>query len=385
MTAVAYMDAAELEELAALRQRAKMDPMTISRAADLWLGELQRQAKSDRTISRYRRLLDKLADTYPDLDIDEVTASMCRRFLDSQQVRRRRLSADEPAHLSKGTIAGNVSVLRGFFRWLHREQLVKRDPTERIMRPRLDPPEENDNVTTVTTDDVVRLLAEADRGDWPERLAVNTLVYLGPRRRAASMLRIGDYDPAERTLRFFEKGGRIIRKPVPDRLADLIDAAVVAAVYGNPVDPAAYLIPNQRARTRAGHRDDRIIWRLVKEVADRCSPPVDTHVHALRAAFAVLFLERHPDQLFALQKLMGHRRVTTTEVYLRRMDRMQAMDTVRDLDWSTANSGRTGGVLASSGGERIRTSEGRDLAQELAWQATEEARTSGNPSKELAQ
>lgn len=33
---------------------------------------------------------------------------------------------------------------------------------------------------------------------------------------------------------------------------------------------------------------------------------------------------------------MGHSRIETTLVYLRRLDRKQAMETVRDLDWSEA-------------------------------------------------
>lgn len=38
--------------------------MTISHATDLWLGELTRQGHSDRTVDKYRRLLDKLADAH---------------------------------------------------------------------------------------------------------------------------------------------------------------------------------------------------------------------------------------------------------------------------------------------------------------------------------
>jgi hypothetical protein len=195
-------------ELQSHRVRANVQPVDISHAADLWLGELRRQAKSERTLSRYRRLLDKLADAYPGSDIDEVTASMCRRFLDSQQVRRRRLSADEPQHLSKATvttlsfssggssrgrtIAGDVSILAGFFKWLYREQLVKRNPAERIM---------------LTTDDVVRLLAEADKFGWPHRLAVNTLVYLGPRRRAAAPVACRRLRPGRTDIAVPREGG----------------------------------------------------------------------------------------------------------------------------------------------------------------------------------
>ena len=61
-------------------------------------------------------------------------------------------------------------------------------------------------------------------------------------------------------LTFKEKGGKTISKPVPDELADLLDAAIHAGVYQSPDD---YLVPGNARQRRAGERDDRIIWRLV--------------------------------------------------------------------------------------------------------------------------
>ena len=60
---------------------------------------------------------------------------------------------------------------------------------------------------------------------------------------------------------------------------------------------------------------------------------VEATTHALRAAFAVQFDEEHPDQLIALNEFMGHARIETTLVYLRRKDKARAMETVRSLSW----------------------------------------------------
>jgi integrase len=97
-----------------------------------------------------------------------------------------------------------------------------------------------------------------------------------------------------------------------------------------------YLIPPEGYLTRKGSRDDRVIWRLVRRVAHRAN--VDAHVHALRAAFAVFYLERHPGDVEALQELMGHRSIATTQVYLRKLDRQRAMERVRDLSWGVATA-----------------------------------------------
>lgn len=335
MTATAYdarEDPVDLTHVDPAVLEAKADGdrlwrMTISRAADLWLGELERKNHSVRTIDTYRRLLDKLSEGREDMGIKEVTAETIRRFLDSQSRRK------DGVRKSAATIAQNVSILCGFFDWLTKEGGVDRNPTQRngdriISRPRQVSPDENDNVVTVSEADVVRLMEASRRLKWNRMLAVHALVYLGPRRAAMSTARISDYDASERMLTFHEKGGKTIRKPVPDELADIIDQGIADGEYQSMDD---YLIPSDYPQRRNGDRDNRVIWRLVKDVADEAG--VTTHVHALRAAFAVNYLTQNPGKIVALQKLMGHRRVETTMVYLRRLDRQEQMESVRTMTW----------------------------------------------------
>jgi integrase len=215
------------------------------------------------------------------------------------------------------------------------EEIIRRNPARRngqriISRPKLQNAAENDNVISVSGDEVRRLLDVASA--WNERLAVHLLAYLGPRRKALAIARLSDYDRDERTISFSEKGSKRIAKPVPDRLAAVLDAAILAGVYEHETD---YLVPGRAIQRRPGDRDDRVIWHLVRAVAARAG--VTTHVHALRAAFAVHYLETHPGQIEALQKLMGHKRLETTLVYLRRLQRRQQMETVRDLDWGNGS------------------------------------------------
>jgi integrase len=56
-------------------------------------------------------------------------------------------------------------------------------------------------------------------------------------------------------------------------------------------------------------------------------------VHAMRRAFAVAFLSSHEGAIEALQALMKHARIDTTQVYLRAFNRTKAMESVRDLSW----------------------------------------------------
>jgi len=54
--------------------------------------------------------------------------------------------------------------------------------------------------------------------DWDELLALATVCYLGPRRKAAALLRRGDLDLDKGLVRFRENGGKVIVKPLPDEL-----------------------------------------------------------------------------------------------------------------------------------------------------------------------
>ena len=76
-----------------------------------------------------------------------------------------------------------------------------------------------------------------------------------------------------------------------------------------------------------------VIWRLVTTIGRRVA--IETHPHALRHAFSVRFLEQHPGEIEALQRLLGHSKIETTQRYWRAMERMRLMERVRDLSWET--------------------------------------------------
>jgi integrase/recombinase XerD len=218
----------------------------------------------------------------------------------------------------------SISVLKSFFGWVYEVGLIEGNPAERIKPPRRPHPDDLD-VTTVSGADVRHLFDACET--WTEFLCLSTLAYLGPRRRAASNLRRRDVDFERGTIRFREKGGKVITKPVPEEFAGLLREAIRLGVIG--ASPDSYVIPMARAQRREGERDDRLVWRTIKKLGKRAG--VQVHPHSLRAAFAVKFLETHPGEVEALQRLMGHSKIETTQIYLRRLDRERAMERVRDL------------------------------------------------------
>jgi len=293
--------------------------MRLDRAVDRYIGELARQGHSARTREDYFRKLVGLCRVprLVDASVVDVSDDDCRSYLDRWR------------DASPGTIAHSVSVLNGFFGWLYENQWIERNPMERIKRPRR-PRAEDLDVKTVGPDDVRRLLNGCET--WHELLCVSTLAYLGCRRRAAARLRVRALDLRSETVKLYEKGGKVAVKPLPVEYAKLINAALRAGVIGPELD--SYVVPMARKQHRSGERDDRVIWRTIRRVGDRVG--VDLYPHSLRAAYAVNFLESHPGELEALQALMGHSKIETTQVYLRRLNRERAMERVRDLSWGVS-------------------------------------------------
>jgi integrase len=292
--------------------------LTFDRAADDHLDDCARRGFTPRTLATYRRTYDLFAARLPrDHDVSKITTDDIRRFLGAN------------TRLAPGTLYGYEAHLCSLFRALYLDGKIGRDPTDRLLRTKRRRPEDLD-VVTVDADGVRKLLRAGHT--WTEKLAPAMPAYLGPRRRAVASARLTDLDRDRQRIRFREKGGKVIWKPVPDELAALIATADADGAY----ERYDYIVPPEGHLQRTGDRDDRVIWRVIRRLADRVG--IDCHVHALRAAFACFYDECNPGDVLALRDLMGHASVKTTELYLRRRDKEAGMEPVRSLSWGVATA-----------------------------------------------
>lgn len=293
---------------------ARLRTLNQDDAIDLYLGVLARRGRRPNTIASYRRLLYDFADLAPGKDTHELELADYERFLN-------RWTGAAPS-----TLASGVSLVKGYSRFLYERGLAAEDVAFPLKRPKRKRAEELD-VVRVTLADIPKLFNACRT--WQELLCIATAVYLGARRAALARVRRRDVDLVHGTIRFLEKGGKVVTKPLPGEYQELLLAAERNGLWA---DGDAYLIPNRRpGAVRRSERSDKVVWNTVKLVAERAG--VHTHVHALRAAFADAFDELHPDQPIALKELMGHSRLETTLLYLSRKRKAQKMELVRDLSW----------------------------------------------------
>jgi integrase/recombinase XerC len=288
-------------------------------AADFYIGELARQGRTKATRTKYQQVLFPFVARNVGKAPGEVSADDCRRYLDNW------------VDCAPATIALYVSIMNAFFIFCERQGMIApgANPMATIKRPPLKRPEELDVVTV--SDEDVRKMHQAIEA-WDEMICVALLTCLGPRRNAAAMARRSDVDFERGMIRLHEKGGKVITKPMPDELLAVLRAADENGIWKQQGD---YLIPNRGATWRKrGGRSNKVVYAIVKRLAARAG--VEAHPHALRAAFAVRFDQQISD-VMALKDLLGHTRLETTQVYLRRRDRARGMEKVRALRWGAAS------------------------------------------------
>ncbi len=203
-----------------------------------------------------------------------------------------------------------LSALRGFFRFLIKERAIAADPTALVERPRLG----RRLPRVLSYDEVDRLLAQpphdTDRG-LRDRAMIHLLYASGLRVSELCGLKLGDLDTQTGVVRAFGKGGKRRLVPVGEVALDAL------SVYLRDVrskrtttSPALFLSPRGGPLTRQG------FWKLLKRYARAAGITTPLSPHKLRHSFATHLLRGGAD-LRAVQAMLGHADLATTEIYTR--------------------------------------------------------------------
>ena len=228
---------------------------------------------------------------------------------------------------SRATMARKLAALRSFFRFLCREGRVGANPAELVRGPRLPvrtPPHLN-------VDEAFQLLAAPARRPEaePASKGAGTALLRRTRDRAilevfyGAGLRIGelvtldlpDVDLAEGLARVRGKGRKERVVPVGGKAVEALREylAVRETLRAGRQVPAG-----DRAALFLNHRGGRLTTRGVSQIVLRylLSSGVGKKVtpHGLRHSFATHLLDAGAD-LRAIQELLGHARLTTTQRY----------------------------------------------------------------------
>jgi site-specific recombinase XerD len=228
-----------------------------------------------------------------------------------RKVLRRYLAYLTTRGYAKRSIARKASAVRRYFGWLRRTGRIASDPSEGLSAPKGDgrlPHVLTDGELDALLDAPVARAGDDDPLVRARDQAVLELLYgCGLRVSELCGLGPGDLDLARATVRVWGKGSRQREVPMGEPCIDALRQwlAVRARWPGGsaPAEEALFL----------NRRGGRLTPRDVRRILDhRSASP--THPHALRHTYATHLLDGGAD-LRAVQELLGHRDLSTTQVY----------------------------------------------------------------------
>jgi integrase/recombinase XerC len=275
-----------------------------------FLRELQHlEGRSPHTVRAYDQDLTGLfrfltERTGRPASLADLTAAHARLWVAAQQAGRAK----------PRSIARRRAALRHFTRFLRRENLLATDPAQRLPAPKL-----GRSLPKALSAERLQEILDRSWGNDPASLrdlAICELLYgAGLRVSELTQLDLGDVDLSSQWLRVRGKGARERTVCFGDRARNAVRIYLSArpglrsALAGQPPrDPGAMFL-----NARGGRLTVRSVQRIVRL---RLADPVlgHPHPHALRHSFATHMLDRGAD-LRAIQALLGHRSLDTTQVY----------------------------------------------------------------------
>lgn len=260
------------------------------------------------TLAAYTRDLNAFTQWAEDhdLSLEQVSRTEIEEFLTH--------CADQG--LATSTRARRLSSIRQLFRFAFEERLRGDDPSQKIPGPR----RARTLPKTLTRDQVDALLACAREGpDATRDTCLMELLYAtGMRVTELVSLPVGHTRGDPQMLLIRGKGDRERMVPLTDDARDALRLWLTqrdeqdAAARAKGATPSTWLFPS---RGKQGHLTRHAFYLRIKQIALRAGiNPDQVTPHRLRHAFATHLLEGGAD-LRAIQTLLGHADISTTEIY----------------------------------------------------------------------
>lgn len=257
---------------------------------------------SPNTVAAYLRDLQKLVDfaTAEKLDILQVTYENLEQFL----AQLWDIGADPRS------VARIISGIRSFYGFLLLDEYIESDPTELLESPKIGMklPE------VLSVDEIDRMLSTIDVSTMEgqrNRAMLEVLYSCGLRVSELISLRISDIYPEEEFIRVEGKGSKQRLVPISqvalDEIRNYMEYRGELTVKRGAED---ILFLNRRG----GKLSRVMVFYIVKQQAEIAGIQKTISPHTFRHSFATHLLEGGAN-LRAIQEMLGHEKITTTEIY----------------------------------------------------------------------
>ncbi len=236
-----------------------------------------------------------------DAAISQVTHLEIRAYLASLQ----------KARYSRRTIARRLACVRSFFAYLCRRGICATNPARGVSAPKL-----GRMLPRFLHERDMESFIQCPPADTPlglrDRAILETLYAAGLRVGELVGLDIGDADLERGFVRAFGKGAKERVVPLGDRAVDALKEYIERgrpALAGTRPAPGALFL-----NYRGGRLSARAVQTMVDRYIRQVSIDKKISPHAIRHSFATHLLD-HGADLRAVQELLGHVSISTTQIY----------------------------------------------------------------------
>ncbi|RMG03507.1 MAG: tyrosine recombinase XerC [Acidobacteria bacterium] len=215
----------------------------------------------------------------------------------------------------KTSIARKLASLRTFFQFLVREGVLEQNPARLVSRPRI----EQKLPTTLSVEEVTKFIEMPDLSTdlgKRDRAILEFLYATGVRVSELVNLNLRDIDFREKVVRVTGKRRKQRVVPFGDYAAQALMLYLVEArpkflanCPPSKRDEQAVFLNYQGTRITT-----RSVGRMVEKYIKQCADLHSISPHSLRHTFATHLLDKGAD-LRAIQELLGHARLSTTQIY----------------------------------------------------------------------
>ncbi len=279
-------------------------PRTLAEHVDLYLAELAAaRGASEHTLRAYRKDLDEFLAYAAALELDDpaaITARTLRGFL---------FSLDDRG-LSRSSARRKLSAVRSLFGHLLERGWIEQHPGKALRSGKL----ARKLPGAVDAGELDRLFSCCDLTTplgRRDRALLEFVYSAGTRAAEAVALDLRDLDLASGVARVRGKGRKERLVAVGSKAS-----AALSAYLADPERPA----PQPRAadavflNARGGRLTTRALGMILDKATLQAGLPRKLHPHLLRHSFATHLLDAGAD-LKAVQDLLGHAHITTTQIY----------------------------------------------------------------------
>lgn len=260
---------------------------------------------SDHSVSAYLHdvvlLFSFIQQQDREISLEEIDLKLLQRFVKS--IHGLGMSAASQARI--------ISGIKAFFKYLLLEDMIRKNPTEL-----LESPKSGRKLPDTLSIEEVNLLIDTIDVSTPEgtrnKAILETMYSCGLRVTELIELKISNIHADVGFIRVIGKGNKERLVPIGDSaLKFILIYKDNIRVHVQPVkNNEDFLFLNKR-----GSKLSRVmIFYIIKDLALKAGIKKNVHPHTLRHSFATHLVEGGAD-LRAVQEMLGHESITTTEIY----------------------------------------------------------------------